>query len=139
MITKYRYILENTIIETLDITTIPNGTPYDTIIISDEEIQDQQNAQTQLEKDLQDEQHILETERQGLNLVLQHKKRLTRRVLNNTTSSVNAKEVRKLLRPIWQELKEGDFDWALEDLQAINQTNLNNDIKREINWLINQL
>jgi hypothetical protein len=49
MITKYRYILENTSIETLDITTIPNGVPYDTIIISDEEIQEQQNAQIQSE------------------------------------------------------------------------------------------
>jgi hypothetical protein len=139
MITKYRYILENTTIETLDITTIPNGKPYDTIIISDEEIQEQQNAQIQLEQDEQDLKEILDLENQGIDLVLQHKKRLKRRVANKTTSSINAKEVRRLLRPIWQELKEGDFDWALDDLQAINQTNLNNDIKREINWLINQL
>jgi hypothetical protein len=139
MITKFRYTLGQSVIETLDITTIPNGVPYETIIITDEEIQEQQNAEIQIEKDLQDEQHILETERQGTDLVLQHKKRLKRRVANKTTSEENAKEVRKLLRPIWQELKEGDFDWALEDLQGIDQSKLNVEIKREINWLINQL
>jgi hypothetical protein len=92
-----------------------------------------------IEEDEQDLKEILDLENQGIDLVLQHKKRLKRRLINKTTSEENAKEVRKLLRPIWQELKEGDFDWALEDLQGIDQSKLNNDIKREINFLIGKL
>ena len=92
-----------------------------------------------IEEDEQDLKEILNLENQGIDLVLQHKKRLKRRVVNKTTSEENAKEVRKLLRPIWQELKEGDFDWALEDLQGIDQSKLNVEIKREINFLIGKL
>jgi hypothetical protein len=92
-----------------------------------------------IEEDEQDLKDILDLENQGIDLVLQHKKRLKRRVANKTTSEENAKEVRKLLRPIWQELKEGDFDWALEDLQGIDQSKLNVEIKREINFLIGKL
>ena len=91
------------------------------------------------EQEEQDLKEILSLENQGVDLVLQHKKRLKRRVINKTTSGENSKEVRKILRPIWQELKEGDFDWALEDLQAIDQTKMNVEIKREINWLIGKL
>jgi hypothetical protein len=92
-----------------------------------------------IEEDEQDLKEILNLENQGIDLVLQHKKRLKRRLANKTTSEENAKEVRKLLRPIWQELKEGDFDWALEDLQGIDQSKLNVEIKREINFLIGKL
>jgi hypothetical protein len=92
-----------------------------------------------IEEDEQDLKEILNLENQGIDLVLQHKKRLKRRLINKTTSEENAKEVRKLLRPIWQELKEGDFDWALEDLQGIDQSKLNVEIKREINFLIGKL
>jgi len=92
-----------------------------------------------IEEDEQDLKEILNLENQGIDLVLQHKKRLKRRLVNKTTSEENAKQVRKLLRPIWQELKEGDFDWALEDLQGIDQSKLNVEIKREINWLIGKL
>lgn len=91
------------------------------------------------EQEEEDLKEILSLEKQGVELVLQHKKRLKRRVINKATSDENAKEVRKLLRPIWQELKEGDFDWALEDLQGIDQTKINVEIKREINWLIGKL
>jgi hypothetical protein len=49
MITKYRYTLGQSIIETLVLADIPDGTPYDTIVISDEEIQEQQNAEIQAE------------------------------------------------------------------------------------------
>lgn len=90
----------------------------------------------QEEEDLKE---ILELEKQGVELVLQHKKRLKRRVVNKATSDENGKEVRKILRPIWQELKEGDFDLALEDLEGIDQTKINVEIKREINWLIGKL
>jgi hypothetical protein len=133
--TKYgRYINENNIeISQQDLQSYleADGTIYETDFNFPNDLS--------IEQDEQDLKEILDLENQGIDLVLQHKKRLKRRLANKTTSEENAKEVRKLLRPIWQELKEGDFDWALEDLQGIDQSKLNVEIKREINWLISKL
>jgi hypothetical protein len=133
--TKYgRYIDENNIeVSQMDLQSYleADGTIYETDFNFPNDLS--------IEEDEQDLKEILNLENQGINLVLQHKKRLKRRLINKTTSEQNAKEVRKLLRPIWQELKEGDFDWALEDLQGIDQSKLNVEIKREINFLIGKL
>jgi hypothetical protein len=133
--TKYgRYINENNIeVSQMDLQSYleADGTIYETDFNFPNDLS--------IEEDEQDLKEILNLENQGINLVLQHKKRLKRRLINKTTSEENAKEVRKLLRPIWQELKEGDFDWALEDLQGIDQSKLNVEIKREINFLIGKL
>jgi hypothetical protein len=133
--TKYgRYIDENNVeVSQMDLQSYleADGTIYETDFNFPNDLS--------IEEDEQDLKEILNLENQGINLVLQHKKRLKRRLINKTTSEQNAKEVRKLLRPIWQELKEGDFDWALEDLQGIDQSKLNVEIKREINFLIGKL
>ena len=89
--------------------------------------------------DALDEAYINQLEESGLAIVRRHRKRLRRRVEENTTSFEDAKQVRKLLRSIWQELKDCDFDWALTDAQAIDQTSLNNGVKREVNWLITRV
>jgi hypothetical protein len=91
------------------------------------------------EKEEQDELEIIEIENQGKKLVLKHRMILKAKLNDKTISIPNEKKVRKLLIPIWQELKEGDFDLSLEDLQAINQQGLHNEIKKEINWLIGKL
>jgi hypothetical protein len=133
--TKYgRYIDENNVeVSQMDLQSYleADGTIYETDFNFPNDLS--------IEEDEQDLKEILNLENQGIDLVLQHKKRLKRRLVNKTTSEENAKEVRKLLRPIWQELKEGDFDWALEDLQGIDQSKLNVEIKREINFLIGKL
>lgn len=91
------------------------------------------------QKEEQDELEIIEIENQGKKLVLKHRMILKGKLNDKTISIPNEKKVRKLLIPIWQELKEGDFDLSLEDLQAINQQGLHNEIKKEINWLIGKL
>jgi hypothetical protein len=115
-------------------------TPYDYFTYGVIPYTPEEIAQMNADKiDALDEQYVLSLEEAGLQLVRRHRKRLRRRVEENTTSFEDAKQVRKILRGIWAELKEGDFDWALEDAQAINQTTLNNGIKREINWLITRI
>lgn len=50
MITKYRYTYQTQTIETLDLSSIPNGVPYETIVISDAEIKAIEDAKIQAQK-----------------------------------------------------------------------------------------
>jgi hypothetical protein len=77
MITKYRYTLGQSIIETLVLADIPDGTPYDTIVISDEEIQAQQNAQIQAElKAEAEKQQIAMAQKLAIEAVVNEKQTL---------------------------------------------------------------
>ena len=126
-------------IEYSNLSDVPQGAIYTVIqreVKTPEEIEAENLA---IQIDLQDENYVLSLEEAGLQVVRRHRKRLRRRVEENTTSFDDAKTVRKLLRPIWQELKDGDFDWALTDAQAIDQTLYNNAVDRETNWLITRI
>jgi len=115
-------------------------TPYDYFTYGVIPYTPEEIAQMNADKiDALDEAYVMSLEEAGLQVVRRHRKRLRRRVEENTTSFDDAKTVRKLLRPIWQELKDGDFDWALTDAQAIDQTLYNNAVDRETNWLITRI